>query len=368
MAGDEDLAHSLPAPPPPAPARREAAIEVALRRFDGSERAPAVAGRPGRGWQASRPQLGTLAGVSLALLVGVPLAVQTLNQRSGTLSPPEPAGAVPVVSPAADDVERKITTSSREAPAAQPAREMPEPSRAEDVAIDRADPRSGAAASSPVADVQAESFAAPPPPDYAAAPPPAMARAAPVITPTAPPAPPSQPAAAPEATPAPLASRRGIAARDVVVTASRASGQVHSIASANACTIDDPRRQLALCRDVIDAGGEGRAGRAAARILDGLSLAWQGDLDGAAAAFDRAIAIAPRSGVAYLNRGLIRQRQGDRDGAIADLDRAVAYAPSSAQALDRRARLGLQHDDTARAKPGNARANNAESRSKPAEQ
>ena len=90
---------------------------------------------------------------------------------------------------------------------------------------------------------------------------------------------------------------------------------------------------------MIDPAGEGREGRAAARIADGLSRAWQGDLDGALAAFDRAIAADPRSALAHLNRGLIWRRRGDLKKAEADLDRAVAYAPTSPQARFHRDRV-----------------------------
>ena len=350
MTGDEDIAGSLPAPPPPAPARREAAIEAALRRFDRIEGFPATSDRPRRGWHASRPQLGALAGLALALLAGAPLAVQTLNQRSATSSPPGQASVAESPLPAAGVAEQEAPLPPQAASAVMSPGVTREPSRAYGSA-DGTGARSRIVASSTETKVQSESVVAAAS-DHAAAPAPAGIRAAPVIVPTAPPPPPPAIAAAPEASSAPLFSEGRAAASDTVVTGDRASRQLRTIDPADACTIDDPRRQLDLCRDTIDPGRPGREGRAAARIADGLLRAWQGDLAGAVAAFDQAIAIAPGSSIAYLNRGLVRQRRGDLDGAIVDLDRAVANAPNSSQALDRQARMLLGRGDTTRAKSG----------------
>src|SRR5687768_13754687 len=77
MATDNDLLASMPEPPPPRPARREAAIQEALRRFDGArEAAPARPGstRPAsmsQGW--GRPQIAVLASAALVVLVSVPI-------------------------------------------------------------------------------------------------------------------------------------------------------------------------------------------------------------------------------------------------------------------------------------------------------
>ena len=60
MGDDDDIAASLPRPPFPAPARREAAIAEALRRFDGGGARPAEAGgdrrseRPAPWWSGPR--------------------------------------------------------------------------------------------------------------------------------------------------------------------------------------------------------------------------------------------------------------------------------------------------------------------------
>ena len=54
MAVEQDQAGLLPEPPPPRPARRDAAIDAALRKFDGVEE-PALAARerPAPGWKES---------------------------------------------------------------------------------------------------------------------------------------------------------------------------------------------------------------------------------------------------------------------------------------------------------------------------
>lgn len=94
----------------------------------------------------------------------------------------------------------------------------------------------------------------------------------------------------------------------------------------------DPGRNLALCRNQIGATQRGPAGVAGAHVADGLTLAWQGDMSGAIAAFDRAIAIAPKLSQAYLNRSMARARDGDEERALDDADKAIRYAPGSATA------------------------------------
>jgi tetratricopeptide (TPR) repeat protein len=124
----------------------------------------------------------------------------------------------------------------------------------------------------------------------------------------------------------------------------------------NACTINDPERSLQSCRRVIDPGAAGPNGRSAAHVADGLSHAWQGDLDGAIADFDRAIAISPRNAIAYLNRGLALQRKGELARAAADLDRAVRYAPQAARVYYNRGQLLRQRGEPDRARADEGRA------------
>jgi tetratricopeptide (TPR) repeat protein len=151
-------------------------------------------------------------------------------------------------------------------------------------------------------------------------------RAAPAFVPS-PPAPPPPAAQADEIVT--TASRRSESVRD---RAQLAEGRSEIVVTAakresirrgdwNACTVDDPARSLANCRR-----------QASGQIADGLSLAWEGDTDGAIAAFDQAITRSPRSSAAYLNRGLAHRRNGDSDQALSDLDKAVRYAPEAARA------------------------------------
>src|SRR5690349_7198975 len=84
MAEHDDIAASLPRPPPPSPARRDRAIEMAMRRFDGEEPAgSAPAGkRAASGWwpRLTRPQVGAFITLVIVAAVGLPLAWQSWNQ------------------------------------------------------------------------------------------------------------------------------------------------------------------------------------------------------------------------------------------------------------------------------------------------
>ena len=67
--GDAPL---VPDPPPPRPARRDAAIDAAMRRFDGVEDPPRTApDRPRRSW-AGRPQLAWAMTAGLVVIIGLP--------------------------------------------------------------------------------------------------------------------------------------------------------------------------------------------------------------------------------------------------------------------------------------------------------
>ena len=124
----------------------------------------------------------------------------------------------------------------------------------------------------------------------------------------------------------------------------------------NACTINDPGRSLAACKNLVNPAASGTAGRAAAHVADGLSLAWRGDTDGAIAAFDQAVGIAPKLAIAWLNRGLAQERKGDLDQAIADLDKAVRFAPGTARVYYNRSLLYRQRGDARRAEADENRA------------
>src|SRR5688572_27738372 len=89
MGSDDDIASALPRPPLPAPARRDAAIEAAMRRFN--DDATPSAGQAARGGEAGsaswwkRPALtyaGAFASVALVAMVALPLAWTPLDERS----------------------------------------------------------------------------------------------------------------------------------------------------------------------------------------------------------------------------------------------------------------------------------------------
>jgi tetratricopeptide (TPR) repeat protein len=84
----------------------------------------------------------------------------------------------------------------------------------------------------------------------------------------------------------------------------------------------------------------------------GLDRHLRGDLAGAIADYDQAIARYPDSvsqAVAYLTRGNARKDQGDLAAAIADYDRAIARHPSYAAAYLTRGLAHRQAGDLERA-------------------
>ena len=340
MGVDDDLALSLPEPPPPAPARREAAIGEALRRFDAIGAASSrAAGRAPRWAGISRPQAGALVAAGLVALIGVPVAWMSVSRPSAVVrhetltradrpaalnsaAPMPPAGPAPPAAatarPAASEPKPVIAAPTLSAPvelARADAAPSPQAIRAEKNDVARAERGAQLA-------------------DAVVAPPPLVA----MVAPAAPAAPPAEAAAG----------------QDMVVTAQRrAARQPVARGDWNACTVDDPRRSLSGCRRLVDPGS---AGRAAAHLADGLSRAWQGDLDGAIAAFDQAIALAPRLSFAYLNRGLAHRHRGELDQAIADLDQAVRHAPGAARGYYHRSVLLRERGDADRARADEDRA------------
>ncbi|HEY0413284.1 MAG TPA: hypothetical protein VGD66_09085, partial [Allosphingosinicella sp.] len=101
MGADDDIARALPKPPLPAPARRAAAIEQALRRFDGlEETAQGPAARPGAArpmpWRSPSIRLyaGALLGSALVALVALPLAWKSVPQPAAVDHGSRPAAQV----------------------------------------------------------------------------------------------------------------------------------------------------------------------------------------------------------------------------------------------------------------------------------
>ena len=122
MATDNDLAALLPDPPPPKPARREAAIAEAMRRFDGETPSKPATSRPkpAPAWWR-QPQLAALA--SIALVVTISLPVWWLQRdKIAEVVPQRPTtGQVaPSVAPVAETPAPQLAPT----PSASPAEEI----------------------------------------------------------------------------------------------------------------------------------------------------------------------------------------------------------------------------------------------------
>jgi hypothetical protein len=104
----------VPKPPPPRPARRDAAIDAALRRFDGVEEAPAVAPAKARlAWRA-RPQFALAMTACLVAVIGLPAAFIVMRDGNSPIfqaSPPPPAA----------ETRQEAVTQNAVAPEAPPA-------------------------------------------------------------------------------------------------------------------------------------------------------------------------------------------------------------------------------------------------------
>jgi hypothetical protein len=358
MGSDDDISRSLPRPPFPAPARREAAIEEALRRFDGGAARPPVSAGGGSGprragWQAwpVRPYAAAFASALLVALIAVPAILMSPGGRS---VPPGDRGP-----PAAE----RVRPDSRIAAAdAQPSESDAAASAS---ASDNSPTPSSGTAKGPTQEPRptqlARSEPPPPPPPPAGGLAEADSRAFAAREPAS--------AATPGksnivvtgsriARPNIAAARAGADSESgaIMVTGSRVNGPASKRGDWNACTVDDPRHSLDACRRLVDPAARGAAGRANERLSFGLVRAWEGDAEGAIASFDEAIEIAPRSSLAYLNRGIARRRSGDLDGALADLDRAVRYGPRDARTYYNRSLVLRQRGDVRRARADEARA------------
>ena len=338
---DDPLSALLPKPPVPRPDRREAAIGEAIRRFDGDEATPTAGGRSpraGRSWLATpwgRPQIGAVLATALVGLIALPLWVsrdrhpELTNPGATTfaVAPTAPA-RTPIAEQAAPPppiVAAPPATNSAALPGMQAEQ------RAVTSQADKAEAAPKAVGALAASSAKSEEAVVSVSRRTANLAPPAIVLAEPVPVP-APPPPPAAPAMARAATSS--ARERDEGSDDVIVTARRVEGWKASPAPRrprarrtsqagdwNACTVNDPTRSLVGCTEP-----------ASGHVAEGLARAWRGDLDGAVAAFDQAIAASQQPGLAYLNRGLVYDRKGDRERAVADLDRAIRHAPNSARA------------------------------------
>jgi hypothetical protein len=342
MTGDDDLNALLPQAPPPAPKRREAAIAEALARFDGTnvaERRPAPAGTT-PWWKALRaPQTGLLATAALVAAISLPFAWTTLNPGAPVAderASPTPREGLQIATHDTVDVPAAASMPTPPPAAARVAPNIPAP-------ISSAPPASAAPAAPAAPPAKRVELA-----QTATAAPAAVAakaeEAAPIVV---------QGRAAPRpmlesASPVSVVSADAASGNEVVVTGTRISKPPRR-GDWNACTVNDPSRALSKCRKLANKGAKDVRAQADAHLSEGLKHAWDGDLDEAIIAFDRAIAVAPDLSVAYLNRGLAYDRQGESTRAIADLDRAIRHAPQSARAYYNRSLLLRKNGDTRRA-------------------
>lgn len=379
MDHDGEIAALLPDPPPPRPARREAAIDEAMRRFDAiGEPLRATGRRPAASpakWTARfmRPQFGALVATVLLVVVAVPVWLS----RDHTSLPPTKT----IAASAVDGAPSPVPATG---PAASPAlvgSGMPtlEAQRKPEPALASSSPASmeeGRQADQPAPPPQApaqmadSNTALAPAPEAARKEKSSSARSdgnAQLAEAGAPP--PAVAIGAAKSTSAPAnadaAKARGLPSDQLVVTArridptsaheaasprkQRAANQPPQRGDWNACTVNDPAHSLETCGKLVDPAASGPAGRAAAHVAEGLSRAWVGNLDGAISAFDQAIARSPRFAFAYLNRGLAYERKGDFANAMADLDRAVRHAPGDARNYYNRSLLLRRQGDDIRA-------------------
>lgn len=252
MAVEEERTIGLPKPPPPRPARRDAAIDAALRKFDGE--APAASPSSPEPWTTRRRyQLGAFATAALALVIFVPVALTGVSSdrtndtrevsQPQTRSLPDAEEPAPVEPPrsTAEPVAEKPTTPP-------PVTRSPAPTAApDDRAAKAQEPDARQMAPSPVAIV--ESPAIPP------MSPPALARMNAPRPPIPPPPPPPPPPAAPQA----VADRaeQQEATGEIVVTGTR----LNESKAARAVSVNDNAAFLRRLQARIRANDRGAVAR-----------------------------------------------------------------------------------------------------------
>lgn len=220
---------ALPKAPPPRPAARQAAIDAALRKFDGEETAPVRGARERAGWlgwaSTHRGPASALATAAVVAVIGIPIALATLRDL------PRPAAEQPsapiVAQPAQDTVSAQDNLTAHEPVQNQTAEAIATNQASSEEKLAETREAQSPAAPMAFAPVAQKVGNAEPAPAMASAPPP-----------PAPPPPPPAPAAAPE--------REGVAeavAQDMVVTGSRVrspsmSGRANRQAASPVVTMD----------------------------------------------------------------------------------------------------------------------------------
>ena len=336
MADDDDLRSLMPDAPPPDPARRDAAIEAALCRFDTQAKDPSCAVADLGERRAGRVPVAVLA--SLELVAVLTVSVLLLNDRRFSIDR-EPdqrlgrdASGEAVQRTTAIDIAPPPAMES--APARQAAADAPPAMQgiAPTVPATQADMPTARFTSAVTAGAASQALAATPPP------PPAPAAASAM--------------AANEA----VAELDSEGARSIVVTGARRSNarqradvsrEVRS--SLLSCTVLDPRASVRRCAGLADAAKSGDSSEAGARLVEGLTRAWRGDDRGALRAFDRAIASDSEVAAAYLNRGLVRRESGQTSAALADFNRAIEADRDDPRGYYFRSLLLRRMGETARA-------------------
>ncbi len=354
---DDDIAHLLPEPPPPRPVARAAAIAHAMQRFDETQEpaTPATLRTPSGWWRGRRAQIGAFASIALVAIVALPLA---LERQEGL-----PPGSEPLF-------PESVSSPTKPAPAAAPARSGDD-SRA-DAAVQRpvaARAPGEPAAARRIASGSGQAAAGSEAAEAAPAPAPALPASGAEARAQAEPIPPapivvtgSRIAAREAASVSAVTVVTGETlsdSRDVVVTGTRlprARSKAARRGDWNACTVEDPQQSLSDCKRLVNPDRKGISGAAAKKLAEGLERAWQGDLSGAIAAMDEALALKPKFAFAYLNRGIAHAREGDLDKAASDLDLAVRYAPHAARGYYHRSVVKRMRGDAPGAKEDAAQA------------
>ena len=319
----------------------------ALRRFDAKSVPIRPQRKPAPGWWAwlAQPRVASFASIVLVALISAPFVWNSFGTRLQDASSKQAEPLVAEMAPASSGAE---TAGLAPAPA-QPAQtaQAAQAAKAQAQAVVGEERDAGLVSPLPASIAPGDA----PPPAPAS---PAVAamegadmREAPIMTASQPAAPMRQDklmrAANGNVAKAARVEESDIG--DIVVTSARSRPRASAgRGDWNACTVEDPGQELQRCKAYLNPKREDEA-----LIAKGLDQAWSGNYNAAIRFFDDAIAIAPRSSLAYLNRGLANRRNGDLGRAIADLDSAVRYAPGSARTYYNRSLILRESGDQKRA-------------------